>query len=212
MFTIMENKIEKKIKEQELKRLDYQNQKNMINKEVNQVNELITYYDDIKMNKKVMVISLLFDLGSFFLIPILPEVGLSLSIFLTCAVFGAQSGIKENKRVINNSDYLGNKDYKSLNKQFQLLDVEKQNIDKLMNTLDQSNKLYSNLKDRIDYFKERMDSTNSLFDCTYNELYDLLRKNPILAFDSEDEYKNFMTYDSETQNNIISSKILIKRK
>lgn len=90
--------------------------------------------------------------------------------------------------------------------------------------------LYDHLEQKINFFEEQSlymeflksslktlenftSQINSSSDPNFNKVVDVISKTPILAFDSEDEYENYMSYQDDTvKRSIIEMKVLTKMK
>ncbi len=114
--------------------------------------------------------------------------------------------INDNFQEIINSDYIGSKNEKDLNKE--LYNTLYKNCiieDKIKNNNNRINE-YNRIKTKINYIKELKNNDNYC-----KQLEEVYQTIPVLAFNSLEEYKNYLSYDDEfIKNEIIKSKILTK--
>ena len=131
------------------------------------------------------------------------------SIYMAVAAFIEKSNIKENKQLIANSEYKFDKSRENLEEQIIKNDLKRQEIKKLISSEKKKMEKYKKIQEEIQYVK---DIQNNVNDENFKILKDLYSEVPLLAFDSKDEYKNYLSYDNEfIKEELINSKILTKK-
>lgn len=181
--------------------------KNNVNLQM-ELEELIDAYEQLKKFKTAKNISLILDIIFLLLIHIDP-IFIGLILFVTMAFFAEKDIINELKKFIKNSNF---KNYKQEN-----LEIEYDRIEDYNNKIKEviSNKViaikkYQKIIEEIKYVRdleENIDNKN------FEQLKELYFAVPVLAFNSEKEYKNYLSYDNEfIKDEILNSKILNKHK
>lgn len=208
MISILENKVEKKL-------LQIANKKGKLSNRLTknleleiEINELLDAYDDIEKSKKDMFLYIILSAVSILLISI-HSIFIIGSIYMAVAAFIEKSNIKENKQLIANSEYKFDKSRENLEEQIIKNDLKRQEIKKLISSEKKKMEKYKKIQEEIQYVK---DIQNNVNDENFKILKDLYSEVPLLAFDSKDEYKNYLSYDNEfIKEELINSKILTKK-
>jgi len=205
MLSILEkrvnNKISKIIKE-----------KNKISSRLNdtfeielEINELLDAYEDIKKSKKYIILYFILNLIFTFLISIHPIFTIGM-IYMIIALCVEKSNINENKKFINSSEYKYCKNKENLEEQLVKIELRKKEIKKLISIEVKKIKKYQKLKEEIEYVRSL---ENNINDENFNLLKDLYSAVPVLAFNTKNEYDNYLSYDNEfIKDEIIKFKIL----
>jgi len=173
-----------------------------------EINELLDAYDDIKKSKKDMIIYAILSVISILLISTHP-IFIVGAIYTVIATLIERSNIKENKSRIFNSDYKYSKKQRNLEKKLLKVELRKDEIKKLIYSENRKMEKYQKIQEEIQYVKDMQNNVN---DENFKLLKDLYSEVPVLAFDSNEEYKNYLSYDDEfIKDEIINSKILSKK-
>lgn len=173
-----------------------------------EINELLDAYDDIKKSKKDMIIYAILSVISILLIST-HTIFIVGAIYTVIAALIEKSNIKENKARISNSEYKFDKSKENLENQLFRTELRKEEIKKLISLEKKKLKKYQKIQEEIQYVKDMQNNVN---DENFKLLKDLYSEVPVLAFDSNEEYKNYLSYDDEfIKDEIINSKILSKK-
>lgn len=172
-----------------------------------EINELLDAYDDIKKSKKDMILYAILDIILvLFIFDPLCTVG---AIYMTIAFLIERSNIKENRSRIFNSDYMYSKNQENLEEKLLKVELRKEEIKKLIYSENRKMEKYQKIQKEIQYVK---DIQNNVNDENFKILKDLYSEVPVLAFNTNEEYKNYLSYDDEfIKDEIINSKILSKK-
>lgn len=210
MLDKLEQKINDKILEE---KNNIKNLKKEYNKNLDQelcIIELLNNIDNIKKSKKrkniILLLNIITAVASIIINPWL----LSILLLLMITYYNENSIIKENLNNIKNSEYSGSKNEKDLKESLNDKVIKNNNIKERMNKIGNRINEYKKNLEEIIYVKS-IKSNVSKDDMKYKELKELYSVVPILAFDSKEEYDNYLSYDNEfIKDEIINSKVLSK--
>lgn len=212
MFKIVEKEINDVLVRNE-KLLDiYKNEKREVRKEKNMSDQVLNYYDNIKSINKLTIYSSILFTGGVALSFVLPEIGGIVSCISLASILGLSGEKKETKKEFNNFDSYGFsslKEAERANKDSELVIGTK---DYLIQFKEERIKKYETAKSNIEKYKTIIDGIENSFDPNYKVMFDIIKERPILAFDDRNDYLNFLTYDEDVQDAIISNKILSKNR
>lgn len=210
MLDKLEKKINNKILEE---KNNIKNLKKEYNKNLDQelcIIELLNNIDNIKKSKKRKNIILLLNIITAAASIIINPWFLSILLLLMITYYNENSIIKENLNNIKNSEYSGSKNEKDLKESLNDKVIKNNNIKERMNKIGNRINEYKKNLEEIIYVKS-IKSNVSKDDMKYKELKELYSVVPILAFDSKEEYDNYLSYDNEfIKDEIINSKVLSK--
>lgn len=173
-----------------------------------EIEDLIDIHDEIRHSKINIRINKILSLIFILLISINP-VFVVAALYSIIAIFIERSNISENKKIIKRSSY---RHCTKKGLEAKLRVAEKQNVEMRNTISEQRNQIkkYAKIIDEINYVKELEKNINNE---NFEKLKELYTEIPVLAFNSNSEYKNYLSYNDEKfKDDIISSKILSKRK
>lgn len=170
--------------------------------------DLIDIHDEIRHSKINIRINKILSLIFILLISVNP-IFIVAALYSIIAIFIEVSNISENKKRIKRSSY---KYCTKKGLEAKLRVTEKQNTEMRNTIYEQRNQIkkYAKIIDEINYVKELENNINNE---NFEKLKELYTEIPKLAFNSNSEYKNYLSYNDEKfKDDVISSKILSKRK
>lgn len=211
----MLNKLEQKVNN---KILEGKNENNKLKKEYNEnlkqeisIRNLLDNIENIEKSKKrKRIIGILNIMALITSITVTPWI-LMMLLFLVISYMNEQNIIKENMKEIKNSDYTGSKRetdlkaslYTYVSNDFTIKEKIKDNNEKIDK--------YNKINEEIDYVKHLKLNVKEYNDDYFKLVKNLYKKIPALAFNSEKEYKNYLSHDNEfIKEEILNSKILSK--
>lgn len=208
MLSILEKKAKDKI-------LNLKNENKEISKVLTEnlnlqmeLKDLIEAHEQLKQSKDNKIIYLILDIIFILLININP-IFIIATLYATIAIFIEKDNIKEIKKFIENSDY---KYYsqEGLEREYNITENRTNKIKKNISTKKNKIKEYSKIIKEIKHVRDLEKNAN---DKNFEQLEELYLAVPALAFNSKEEYKNYLSYEDEKfKNNIIKTKILSKKK
>lgn len=204
MFNLYKEETTKKINKLIESKNSLVDEKNAINKSIIDINNLLIYKDDIRSGLIEMLLVAFFSIASGYLATLVFRVGMPLLILSTMAILGSVVRIADDRKVIKGMNYKGSLKYKNLLNEKSSLENQLEYKKALIKTKEQALQSYYELNKKIDAFDQDK--------CTDKiQLYNLLEKHPILAFDDIKEYNSFCSKKSEDQELILKEKVYIKK-
>lgn len=204
MFNLYKEETTKKINKLIESKNSLVDEKNAINKSIIDINNLLIYKDDIRSGLIEMLLVAFFSIASGYLATLVFRVGMPLLILSTIAILGSVVRIADDRKVIKGMNYKGSLKYKNLLNEKSSLENQLEYKKALIKTKEKALQSYYELNKKIDAFDQDK--------CTDKiQLYNLLEKHPILAFDDIKEYNSFCSKRSEDQELILKEKVYIKK-
>lgn len=208
MLSILEKKAKDKI-------LNLKNENKKISKVLTEnlnlqmeLKDLIEAHEQLKQSKDNKIIYLILDIIFILLININP-IFIIATLYATIAIFIEKDNIKEIKKFIESSDY---KYYsqEGLEREYNITENRTNKIKKNISNKKNKIKEYSKIIKEIKHVRDLEKNVN---DKNFEQLEELYMAVPALAFNSKEEYKNYLSYEDEKfKNDIIKTKILSKKK
>lgn len=175
------------------------------------VRNLLDNIENIKNAKKrKKIYSILSVITLITSITVTPWILILLS-FLVIACINENTIIKENQKEIKNSDYVGPKNEQTLKSDLYTYVYNNSMIEEKIKNNNLKKDKYNQVNEEIDYVKQLKFNIKEYNDDYFKLIKELYKTVPILAFEDELEYKNYLSYDNEfIKEEILNSKILTK--
>lgn len=212
MLQILENKVKEKINDGRIRSNKLKTKLQICERNEIEIRNLLGNYKNINDSKKRKKIIYLLTVLATFLMLVNPWFSLA-NIYLIFALINENLEIKDNFEQIINSDYKNLKDEKSLKKSLYEVVKKEYNINEQIRINNNQIDKYKKVNNDIEYVKNLEKKDKQQGDLNFNLLKDLYSTLPILAFDTKEEYNNYLSYDNEfIKDEIINSKILEKKR